>query len=89
MGATIPLAMFAVRSDPRLQSRRSFSFLYVSNLLGAVLGAILPLAIIEFRGFHFTLIVGMLLNFIIAFSAFALAKRQELARRLRQNRTCR
>ncbi|HEX3739324.1 MAG TPA: hypothetical protein VHV29_06320 [Terriglobales bacterium] len=74
MGATIPLAMFVVHSDPRLQSRRSFSFLYVSNLLGAVLGAIVPLAIIEFRGFHFTLIAGMLLNFIIAFSAFAVAK---------------
>ncbi len=78
MGATIPLAMFAVRCDPRLQSRRSFSFLYVSNLLGAMLGAILPLAIIEFRGFHFTLIVGMLLNFIIAFSAFALAQARKI-----------
>jgi spermidine synthase len=76
MGATIPLAMFAVRSDPRLQSRRSFSFLYVSNLLGAMLGAILPLAIIEFHGFHFTLMVGMLLNFLIALSAFALAQAQ-------------
>jgi spermidine synthase len=74
MGATISLAMFAVRSDPRLESRRSFSFLYISNLLGAMLGAILPLAIIEFHGFHFTLIVGMLLNFLIAFSAFALAQ---------------
>lgn len=78
MGATIPLAMFAVRSDPRLQSRRSFSFLYVSNLLGAMLGAIVPLAIIEFRGFHFTLLIGMLLNFIIAFSAFALARARRI-----------
>ena len=74
MGATIPLAMYAVRCDPRLESRRSFSFLYVSNLLGAMLGAILPLAIIELRGFHFTLAVGMLLNFVIALSAFAFAQ---------------
>jgi spermidine synthase len=78
MGATIPLAMFAVRSDPRLASRRSFSFLYVSNLLGAILGAVLPLAIIEFRGFHFTLLVGMLLNFLIAFSAFAIAQARKI-----------
>ena len=70
MGATIPLAMFAIRSNPRLESSRSFSFLYVSNLLGAVLGAILPLAIIELRGFHFTLKAGMLLNSIIAAFAF-------------------
>ncbi len=79
MGATIPLAMFAIRSDPRYQSRRSFSFLYVSNLVGAMLGAILPLAIIEFRGFHFTLVVGMLLNFIIALSAFAFAQARRTA----------
>jgi spermidine synthase len=78
MGATIPVAMFAVRSDPRLESRRSFSFLYISNLLGAMLGAILPLAIIEFRGFHFTLIVGMLLNFLIASSAFAVAQARKI-----------
>jgi spermidine synthase len=76
MGSTIPLAMFAVRSDFRW-SRHSFSFLYVSNLLGAVLGAILPLAIIESRGFHFTLQVGMLLNFLIAAAAFGLAYTQK------------
>ena len=38
MGATIPLAMFAIRRDARYQSRRSFSFLYLSNVLGAVAG---------------------------------------------------
>jgi spermidine synthase len=76
MGATIPLAMFAVRSDSRLQSRHSFSFLYVSNLLGAVLGAIVPLALIEFHGFHFTLQIGMLLNCLIAFSAYRLMPAQ-------------
>ena len=81
MGATIPLAMFAVRNDPRLRSSRSFSFLYVSNLLGAVLGAMVPLAIIEFRGFHFTLIVGMLLNFLIALSAFAVTYAQSAGSR--------
>ena len=71
MGATIPLAMFAIRSNPRLESSRSFSFLYASNVAGAVAGAIVPLAIIELRGFHFTLKVGMLLNAVIAACALA------------------
>ena len=72
MGATIPLAMFAVQADSRLQSRHSFSFLYISNLLGAVLGGFVPLAIIEAHGFHFTLLIGMLLNCVIAVAAYAL-----------------
>ena len=39
MGATIPLAMFTIRSDERYEARRSFSFLYLANVLGAVAGA--------------------------------------------------
>ncbi|HKW16602.1 MAG TPA: fused MFS/spermidine synthase [Terriglobales bacterium] len=70
MGATIPVAMFAIRADARLESRRSFSFLYASNVLGAVLGTILPLAVIELRGFHFTLKFGMLMNCLIAAAAY-------------------
>src|SRR5215472_6758251 len=31
MGATIPLAMFSIRSDIRYEARRSFSFLYLAN----------------------------------------------------------
>ena len=55
MGATIPLAMFAISHDARYQSGRSFSFLYLSNVLGAVAGAILPLFLIELYGFRATL----------------------------------
>ena len=55
MGATIPLAMSAIRSDSGNESRRSFSFLYLSNVLGAVAGAIVPLFLIELYGFHGTL----------------------------------
>src|SRR5437588_1258046 len=40
MGATIPLAMFAIRRNGRIESQRSFSFLYLSNVLGAALGAV-------------------------------------------------
>ena len=52
MGATIPVAMFAIRSEARYESRRSFSFLYLANVLGAVAGAVLPLFLIELYGFH-------------------------------------
>ena len=72
MGGTIPLAMFAIRSDRRLESRRSFSFLYLSNVLGAVSGAFVPLLIIELFGFRSTLRVGMFLNLALFVSSFAL-----------------
>jgi spermidine synthase len=70
MGATIPVAMFAIRSDARYDSRRSFSFLYLANVLGAVAGAVVPLFLIELYGFHGTLRVGAVLNATIAASAF-------------------
>lgn len=72
MGATIPLAMFAIRSDARFESRRSFSFLYLSNVLGAVLGSFVPLFLVELYGFRGTLRIGALLNVLIAASAFAI-----------------
>ena len=72
MGATIPLAMFAISHDARYQSGRSFSFLYLSNVLGAVAGAILPLFLIELYGFRATLRVGALVNILIFMSALFL-----------------
>jgi spermidine synthase len=69
MGATIPLAMFSIRNDTRYEARRSFSFLYLANVLGAVVGAIVPLFLIELYGFRGTLRVGVILNFTIAASA--------------------
>ena len=69
MGATIPLAMFSIRSDTRYEARRSFSFLYLANVLGAVVGAIVPLFLIELYGFRGTLRVGVVLNVTIAASA--------------------
>lgn len=73
MGATYPLAMAAIEGDPRIESSRSFSYLYVSNVVGALGGAIVPLFLIETRGFHGTLRVGSILNAIIAISAFGLS----------------
>ena len=73
MGATIPLAMSALRSGSAYDAQRSFSFLYVANLVGAILGAIVPLLLVEVAGFHKTLRVAMLLNFLIAAAAFILS----------------
>jgi spermidine synthase len=72
MGATIPIAMLAIKNDRPQESTGSFSFLYLSNVLGAVAGATLPLLFIELVGFHGTLKIGMALNVLIALSAMAL-----------------
>ena len=76
MGATIPLGMFAIRSGGHLESSRSFSFLYLANVLGAVAGSLIPLLLIEELGFRATLLCGMVLNLTIAVGALRLAKRQ-------------
>lgn len=82
MGATIPVAMFAIRRvDSTNKSERSFSFLYVANVIGAVAGASLAPTLIELYGFHGTLHVAAVLNVVIFVSAtalsFALAERFE------------
>src|SRR6266568_448918 len=51
MGATIPIAMLAIRRRFSTESQRSFSFLYLANVLGALVGAMLPLLLIELYGF--------------------------------------
>lgn len=76
MGATIPLGMFAIRSDRRLESKRSFSYLYLANVLGAVAGALVPLVLIELFGFNRTLQIGMLLNLGICGAALKLTGKQ-------------
>jgi spermidine synthase len=75
MGATIPLGMLAIRSDKRLDAQRSFSFLYLANVFGAVLGAMIPLLFVEIWGFAGTLRLGMLLNLAICGAALALSRR--------------
>jgi predicted membrane-bound spermidine synthase len=75
MGATIPLAMQAIRRHFPDASSRSFSFLYLANVLGAVAGTTLPLLVIEQYGFFATLEVGASLNAMLALSAALLATR--------------
>lgn len=73
MGATLPIGMRAIAETVPRESRRSFSYLYTANVLGAVVGTTLPLFLIELLGFRGTLKVGAAGNCLIAVSAFALS----------------
>lgn len=75
MGATIPLGMFAIRSSRPLESQRSFSFLYLANVLGAVAGTTIPLVLVEIWGFERALQIGMVCNLAICATAFRLGKK--------------
>ena len=73
MGATIPVAMLAIRRRDPERSQRSFSYLYLSNVLGAVIGATFPLLLIELYGFRDTLKIGAACNGLLALSAMLLS----------------
>ena len=75
MGATFPFAMLAIRHRFGPEKERSFSFLYLANVLGAIAGATVPLLLIELLGFQRTLHVGATLNLSLAVCAFALTLR--------------
>jgi spermidine synthase len=76
MGATFPLAMAAIRSSGTPGSERSFSLLYLGNVLGATLGTLLSaFVLIELLGFGGTLLVAAGLNAAIAVIGLALAVR--------------
>ena len=75
MGATFPFAMAAIKGSFSAESARSFSYLYLANVLGAVTGAILPLFFIEKFGFRGTLHIGTLLNLALAACALLLSLR--------------
>ena len=73
MGATVPVGMRAIAEMLPGQSGRSFSFLYMANVSGAIAGTIIPLFFIELFGFHGTLRVGAVCNCAIAILALTLA----------------
>jgi len=73
MGATFPFAMFAIKKDGNPDSERSFSYLYLANVLGAAAGAVIPLILIERFGFRGTLHVSAVLNLLLAAGAFSLS----------------
>jgi len=72
MGATFPFAMSAIRERFPHESPRSFSYLYLANVSGAVTGALIPLLFIEKWGFTSTLRIGAVLNLGLATCAFLL-----------------
>ena len=74
MGATIPVAMLAIQRMFPPESSRSFSYLYMANVAGAIFGTILPLFLIELLGFHGTLRAGVICNGVLALSALLLSK---------------
>lgn len=76
MGATFPFAMSAIRERFAQESPRSFSYLYLANVCGAMTGAVLPLLLIEEWGFTRTLRIGAILNLALAACAFLLAMRR-------------
>jgi predicted membrane-bound spermidine synthase len=72
MGATIPLGMLAI--DKSRGDRTSFSYLYLANVLGAVLGTLISaFLLIELLGFSWTALVAAGVNLLVALAAFALA----------------
>jgi predicted membrane-bound spermidine synthase len=74
MGATFPLAMAAIRRSGAAAGRRTFSFLYLANVLGAAAGTLAAgFVLIELLGFRRTLYVAAALNVLLAACAFAIA----------------
>jgi spermidine synthase len=76
MGATFPLMMAYIREQD-CQNTKSFSFLYLANVLGAMSGTFLTaVVLVELLGFHHTLWEAAAGNFTIAFISGCLAWEQ-------------
>jgi spermidine synthase len=74
MGATFPFAMAAIRQSAGGESQRSFSYLYLANVLGAILGTLVPaFVLIELLGFRNTSCVASSLHGILAATVFILS----------------
>ncbi len=74
MGATFPFAMAAIRKLHGENSEHSFSYLYLANVLGAILGTLIPAFIlIELLGFRGTLYVASALNALLALGVLVLS----------------
>jgi spermidine synthase len=73
MGATFPFAMRAVQEQTSKDSGRSFSYLYLANVLGAMIGTWAPLFLIELVGFRSTLRCAGVLNLSLGVSAWILS----------------
>jgi spermidine synthase len=75
MGATYPLVMAYVREESDAETH-SFSHLYLANVLGASMGALLTATVfVELLGFHRTLAVAGTMNLLVAIGATLLGRR--------------
>ena len=74
MGATIPVAMLAIQHTLPKESSRSFSYLYMANVAGAVVGTFLSLLLIELLGFRGTLRIGATCNIFVSALALMISK---------------
>lgn len=80
MGTTFPTMMAFIRENSRSQ-KESFGFLYLANVLGAMIGTVVTaLVLIELLGFRHTLMVAMFANFSVAAAASLLGLRCPLGR---------
>ena len=74
MGSTFPLLMTVIRQTSKAASERSFSYLYLANVLGALLGTLISaFVLIELFGFQRTLYIAGALNAILALLAMRLS----------------
>ena len=77
MGTTMPVGMRAIGETLPGESRRSFSYLYLANVTGAVVGTIIPLFLIELFGFRGTTKIGVACNCLIAIAALNLSRKRQ------------
>jgi predicted membrane-bound spermidine synthase len=76
LGATFPLLMSVIKKTCGSASDRSFSFLYLANVLGALWGTLVSaFVLIELLGFQGTLWLTAALNATLAFLAYLISRR--------------
>jgi len=76
MGSTFPLLMAVIRKTNRAASEHSFSYLYLANVLGALMGTLASaFIVIELVGFRATLSVAGCFNASLAIAALTLSNR--------------
>ena len=82
MGLTFPTAVSFLRRVEATEGGKSFSALYLANVLGALTGAILtPLILIEAFGFNATSFAAACINLLIAGTALTVFRRALLPAR--------
>ena len=80
MGATFPFMMSYIKENDR-QQRKSFSYLYLANVIGAACGTVLTsFVLIEVLGFSRCLMVAGCTNFLVAATAAMLGTRSHYFR---------